>query len=262
MQVHKLLSLFNPANEALKPVPPLQNVSSSAKHGGGHIMSTKYNKDHPHQPHLPLGDQHRLGHVPQIAPITPHLPPENTYRLGQLPLVTPHLSLEDPHRSSHLTHGPPHLPAEDPLRLGHLTHGPPHLPAEDPLRLGHLPHVTPVELRYIRQARASDSYAYSVEAPSLIPPATQHPAEATRAYHVENPSRGERYVVTIISFCCFLQFIICICVLLVCLICRTSYFAYEILLTDYSYDRVQIEYGVSLYIVIFVFPFTIPKNKY
>ncbi|XP_074573970.1 uncharacterized protein LOC141830436 isoform X2 [Curcuma longa] len=218
-QVHKLLSLFYPANETSQPVP-LQNVSSSTKHGGGgHIMSTKYNKDRLHQPHLLLEDQHRLGHVPQIASITPHLPPENTHRLGQLPLVTPHLSLEDPHRLAHLTHGPPHLPTEDPLRLGHLTHGPPHLPTEDPLRLGHLthdsphlpvedplrlghlPHVTPVELRYIRQAHANDSYAYSVEAPSLIPPATQqiplgtqHPVEAARAYYVENPSRGERLV--------------------------------------------------------------------
>ncbi|KAG6526719.1 hypothetical protein ZIOFF_016720 [Zingiber officinale] len=196
-QVHKLLALFNPANEASQPVP-LQNVSSSTKHGGGHIMSTKYNKDRLHQSHLPLEDQHRLGHVPQIAPIT-HLPLENTHRLGQLPLVTPHLSFEDSHRSGHLTHGPPHLPIEDPLRLGHLTHGSPHLPAEDPLRLGHLPHVTPVELRYIRQARASDSYAYSVEDPSLIPPATQHPVEATRAYYVENPSRGERLAILLMK---------------------------------------------------------------
>ncbi|KAG6490772.1 hypothetical protein ZIOFF_052082 [Zingiber officinale] len=230
-QVRKLLSLFRPINEISQSAPSLPNVSSSTKNVGGHIMSTKYVQDRPHlvrslneisqstpslpnvssstknvgghimstkyvqdRPHLArslLDDRYRLDHMPHIAPIPPHLPLEDTFRLDQLPLVTSDLPLENSHRLGHLTHGPPHLPIEDPIRSSHLTHGP-HLPIEDPIRSSHLPHVTPMELRYLRQAHANDSYAYSVQAPSIIPATTQHLSKATRACYVDNPTRGER----------------------------------------------------------------------
>ncbi|XP_074574855.1 uncharacterized protein LOC141831399 isoform X2 [Curcuma longa] len=193
-QVRKLLSLFRPINEISQSTPSLPKLSSSTKNVGGHIMSTKYVQDRPHLAHLLLDDQYRSGHVPHITPIPPHLPLEDTFRLDQLPLVTSNLPPENSHRLGHSAHGLPHLPIEDPIRSSHLTHGPPYLPIEDPIRSSHLPHVTPVELRYIRQAHANDSYAYSVQAPSIIPATNQHLLEATRACYVENPTRGERLV--------------------------------------------------------------------
>lgn len=82
-------------------------------------------------------------------------------------------------------------------------HPSPHLPPEEQYRSDHMSHVTPLELRYIRQAHVSDSYAME---PRKVPPpgvsasgpyyqasvVDPYQAETMRAYYPENPVRTER----------------------------------------------------------------------
>lgn len=123
----------------------------------------------------------------------------------------PVLPPEDPYRSDYRTHSPQQ---RHPVKYVDDRHQPPHLPPEDPYRLGHLSHVTPLELRYIRQAHADDTYAHSGQVPHAIesrnvplsvvsasnpyyrsPAVDPYQMESTRAHYPENPIRDERYVI-------------------------------------------------------------------
>lgn len=85
-------------------------------------------------------------------------------------------------------------------------HPSPHLPPEEQYRSDHMSHVTPLELRYIRQAHVSDSYA--IEPRKVPPPGVSasgpyyqasvvdpYQVETMRAYYPENHVRTERYVI-------------------------------------------------------------------
>ncbi|WOL15457.1 protein BONZAI 1-like [Canna indica] len=211
-QVRRLLSLFRPVSP--HRAPPIKYVEDGCSLPPKLPREDPYRLGHP-PPRLRTKDPYRSGHPPQ------ELPPEDPYRSGHPPPEDPyrsgHLPSEDPYRSGH---PPLHLLPEDPYRSGHPPpqlppddpgHPPPQLPSEDPYRSGHFPHVTPVELRYIHQAPANDSYAHPVQAstvvehrnlpPSVVPasdPYYQSPGVdpyrvvTTRAYYTENPIPSER----------------------------------------------------------------------
>ncbi|RRT54729.1 hypothetical protein B296_00029680 [Ensete ventricosum] len=86
-------------------------------------------------------------------------------------------------------------------------HPSPHLPPEEQYRSDHMSHVTPLELRYIRQAHVSDSYA--IEPRKVPPPGVSasgpyyqasvvdpYQVETMRAYYPENPIRAEHPIRT------------------------------------------------------------------
>ncbi|RWW79615.1 hypothetical protein BHE74_00012082 [Ensete ventricosum] len=86
-------------------------------------------------------------------------------------------------------------------------HPSPHLPPEEQYRSDHMSHVTPLELRYIRQAHLSDSYA--IEPRKVPPPGVSasgpyyqasvvdpYQVETMRAYYPENPIRAEHPIRT------------------------------------------------------------------